>query len=219
MKLITSILFGLTGIIITSCNKNSTDRPLAPSNLTANVVSDNQIDLNWIDKSTNESGFKIQRKTGTATFSDVGSTSVDVATYSDKNLTQNTSYIYRVYSYNSGGNSETYSNEITVSTRRSIVPPTISFANPALQYYSTDAYCSGYISASGGELPSEFGVCWNTSTNPTIANFKKAATTATDNLFTVHVTNLQPKTTYYIRTYATNSSGTGYSNTLTFTTN
>ena len=208
---------------MTNCNKNSSGSvtdyiPLPPSNLTANVISDRQIDLTWLDKSTNESGFKVQRKTGTATFSDVANTSVDVTSYSDINLTPNTSYTYRVYSYNSVGNSATYSNEVTVSTRSSIVAPTVVFANPALQYFSTEAYCSGYISAIGGELPTEFGVCWNTSPNPTIANFKKAATTATNNLFTVQVTSLIPGTTYYIRAYATNSGGTGYTSDLAFTT-
>jgi uncharacterized protein (TIGR02145 family) len=36
--------------------------------------------------------------------------------------------------------------------------------------------------------------------------------------FTATLTNLKPKTTYYVRAYATNSSGTGYGNELTFTT-
>lgn len=186
--------------------------------MTANVISDKQIDLSWIDKSTNEIGFKIQRKTGAAVFSDVGSTTVDVSSYSDRNLTPNTSYTYRVYSYNAIGNSATYSNEVTVSSRSSIVAPIVTFANPPLSYFSTEAYCNGYISDIGGELPSEYGACWNTSSNPTIANFKKAATTGLNNLFTVQVTNLIPGTTYYIRAYATNSGGTGYSSELAFTT-
>jgi uncharacterized protein (TIGR02145 family) len=74
------------------------------------------VDLSWTDKSTNESGFKIQRKTGTQTFADIGTTGKDVTIYSDKALTAGTTYTYRVYSYNNTGASPTYSNEVSIAT-------------------------------------------------------------------------------------------------------
>jgi uncharacterized protein (TIGR02145 family) len=83
--------------------------------LTATVVSATQVNLSWTDNSTNEIGFKIQRKTGTQTFTDIATTSQDVTNYSDDGLTAGTTYTYRVYSFNNAGLSPTYSNEVIVN--------------------------------------------------------------------------------------------------------
>lgn len=105
-----------------SCTSSGTDDnsnipvPLPATNLSVVSVFTNQVNLTWTDNSTNETGFKIERKTGTGSFATVGSVSTNVNTYSDMGLNQNTEYVYRVYSYNSGGDSPTYSNEVTIST-------------------------------------------------------------------------------------------------------
>ncbi len=108
-------------ILSQSCTKDSNGNvtevvPIPPVDLTATVISSTQVDLSWTDKSTNESGFKIQRKTGTQTFADIGTTGKDVTIYSDKALTAGTTYTYRVYSYNNTGASPTYSNEVSIAT-------------------------------------------------------------------------------------------------------
>jgi hypothetical protein len=41
-----------------------TPLPTAPGNLTASAISTTQINLSWVDNATNESGYKIERKTG-----------------------------------------------------------------------------------------------------------------------------------------------------------
>lgn len=221
MKKTLSILMGLTFFFLTSCNKNKSGLkqsvPIAPEELLANVMSDKQIDLTWTDKSTNETGFKIQRKTSTSIFQEVGTTGTDITSFSDKGLTSSTSYTYRILSYNSAGSSATYSNEVTVSTMSTAVAPTVTFATPPFVYSSIVAYCSGYLLANGGALPTEVGICWNTNPNPTIANFKKTTTNIINDIFTVQL-NLQPGTKYYLKAYATNSGGTGYSNEMSFTT-
>lgn len=97
--------------------------PVAPSNLTGVVASTTQINLTWTDNSTNETGFKIERKTGTGTYAVVGTTATDVTTFSDTGLTPATTYTYRVYSYNAGGNSPTYSNELII-TSQYVIPNT-----------------------------------------------------------------------------------------------
>ncbi|MFZ4680197.1 MAG: FISUMP domain-containing protein [Flavobacterium sp.] len=105
-----------------SCTSSSTNDnsnipvPLPATNLAVINVFSNQVDLTWTDNSTNETGFKIERKTGNGSFTVVGSVNTNVNTYSDTGLNQNTEYIYRVYSYNTGGNSVTYSNEANIST-------------------------------------------------------------------------------------------------------
>ena len=74
-----------------------------------------QIDLTWTDASNNEDGFKIERKSGTDAYTLLATLSQNVVTYSDKGLTPGTSYTYRIFSYNSKGNSIN-SNEIAVKT-------------------------------------------------------------------------------------------------------
>jgi hypothetical protein len=59
--------------------------------------------------------FKIERKIGTGTFALVGTTETNINTFNDTGLTSNTTYTYRVLSYNVAGNSSTYSNELTIS--------------------------------------------------------------------------------------------------------
>jgi chitodextrinase len=104
----------------TTNNNTVTVVPLAPSNLTGTVISTTQINLSWTDNATNEDGYEIERKTGNGNYTVVGSMGSDLTTYNDLGLIPNTSYTYRVYAYNSAGNSIQYSNEVTVSTQDSI---------------------------------------------------------------------------------------------------
>jgi uncharacterized protein (TIGR02145 family) len=120
-------LFLLSGILLGGCtktddgngNSNFTAVPLPPIDLVGNAVSATQINLSWTDKSTNEDGFKIQRKTGTGIFTDIGNVAKDVTNYADNGLSAGT-YVYRVYSYNNVGNSPTYSNEVSVATNLTV---------------------------------------------------------------------------------------------------
>jgi uncharacterized protein (TIGR02145 family) len=118
-KLITLILgiaFVYSCSTSTDGNGNTTAAPIPPSNLTGTVASSTQINLSWTDNSTNETGFKIERKSGSGTYAVVGTTATDVTTFNDTGLTASTTYTYRVYSYNAGGNSPTYSNELNLTT-------------------------------------------------------------------------------------------------------
>jgi hypothetical protein len=105
----------------TSPNNNgestTTVVPLAPNNLTGSVVSNSSVNLSWVDNSTNETGFKIERRlNGSIQFVLVGTVNTDVTGFIDTALTSNTSYEYRVYSYNTVGNSLTYSNVLVLTT-------------------------------------------------------------------------------------------------------
>ena len=101
-------------------NSTTTVVPLAPTGLTGTVASATQINLSWTDNSTNETGFKIERRTGSANYAVVGTVNADVLAFSDTGLTPNTTYIYRVYAFNAVGNSLTYSNEVTVTTTANV---------------------------------------------------------------------------------------------------
>jgi len=78
------------------------------------------------------------------------------------------------------------------------------------------ATCGGIITDDGGSTVIVRGVCWNTSSIPTIDNFNTANGSGSGS-FTSNITGLTPGTTYYVRSYATNSVGTSYGNEVSFT--
>jgi hypothetical protein len=91
-------------------------RPVAPSDLTATVISSSQINLNWVDNSDNESVFKIERKTEEAgIYEEIDMVREDVTAYSDIELGAGVTYYYRVRASNEFGDS-TYSNEASAIT-------------------------------------------------------------------------------------------------------
>jgi hypothetical protein len=111
-------------LIFIGCSTNNngtvTVVPIAPTNLTGTVISTSQVNLSWTDNATNEDGFKIERKSGSGSYALVGSMGSNLITFSDLGLTPNTTYTYRVYAYNSAGNSLQYSNEVIVTTQDNI---------------------------------------------------------------------------------------------------
>ncbi len=94
--------------------------------------------------------------------------------------------------------------------------PILTSNNPTA-ILSTAVTCGGNIMSDGGETITEYGTCWSTSTNPTIANSKKSVSSGIGS-FTSSISGLTPNTTYYVRAYATNSLGTAYGQEVTFKT-
>ncbi|MBP7152303.1 MAG: fibrobacter succinogenes major paralogous domain-containing protein [Paludibacteraceae bacterium] len=81
----------------------------------------------------------------------------------------------------------------------------------------TSAVCGGYIMNEGGATITARGVCWNTGQNPSISDNKTTDGVGTGS-FLSSITGLTANTTYYVRAYAINSAGTGYGETISFTT-
>jgi uncharacterized protein len=97
--------------------------PSAPSALEAEAVSSYEMLLTWEDNSDNESGFKIQRKKSGGEYSLVDIIGKDNTDYTDTGLTYDTKYYYRIWAYNSVGDS-VYSNEASATTGDSPDKPT-----------------------------------------------------------------------------------------------
>jgi len=85
--------------------------------------------------------------------------------------------------------------------------------------YATTAKSGGSISSEGSSAITARGVCWSTTANPTIANNKSNDGSGIwPGAYQSIIPLLNPATTYYVRAYATNNTGTGYGNEISFTT-
>ncbi len=77
-------------------------------------------------------------------------------------------------------------------------------------------FVGGTIIDNGGVEPTEVGVCYATTENPTVDN-EKATDYLTGNSFQVSIA-LEQQQTYYFRAYAINEAGTSYGDQKSFTT-
>jgi uncharacterized protein (TIGR02145 family) len=145
---------------------------------------------------------KTSNGTGTGTF-----------TSALTSLDPGSTYYIRAYATNSVGTS--YGNELSFETVP-IVHATLTTAI-ASSIGQTTAVSGGEITADGGGIITARGVCWATTSGPTTANDKTTNGSGTG-VFASTLTLLTPNTTYYVRAYAVNGSGTAYGNEISFTT-
>ena len=97
------VLHGCTKTDLTVNTPSNTIK--TPANLVATAFSSSRIDLRWTDSSNNEEGFKILRKMGTGSFTQIATVAQNVVTYSDTALSPEETYSYAVFSYNATSNS------------------------------------------------------------------------------------------------------------------
>ena len=127
-------------------------------------------------------------------------------------LQPNTHYYVRAYATNSDGT--VYGTQRQFTT---LVPtPTVTTASVS-NVTCTTAICGGNVTSEGMTPVTARGVCWSTSTNPTINDSLTVDSLGLGN-YTSLITGLQPNTHYYVRAYATNSTGTVYGTQRQFTT-
>jgi hypothetical protein len=128
--------------------------PAAPTGLVATAVSISQINLTWVDNATNESGYKIESRTGSNAFAEVASIGSGYTSWMNTGLPMNTEVTYRVYAYNIAGNSP-YSNEASATT-----------LSPGIVPYYIDA--TGGNDGNNGLSPS---TAWKTLTKVNATSF------------------------------------------------
>jgi hypothetical protein len=98
---------------------------------------------------------------------------------------------------------------------KAVVPTVTTTEITELSYFS--ATSGGVITNDGGASIISKGICWNSSANPTINDFKTSESGNAEN-FVSKMARLNNNTAYYVRAYATNIAGTGYGEEVTFTT-
>jgi hypothetical protein len=91
--------------------------PAAPSNLTAVAQAGSQIKLSWVDNSSNEDGFVIERSLNGTAFQVIYTTGPNVTTFTNAGLQTNTRYYFRVRAFNVLGYSA-YSNTANARTKQ-----------------------------------------------------------------------------------------------------
>lgn len=95
--------------------------PNAPSALAANAFSSSQINLTWTDNSNNETGFKIEAKTGTGSYALIATTGANTTSFSHGTLNPSTQYSYRINAFNASGNSS-FTAEASATTQAPPLP-------------------------------------------------------------------------------------------------
>ena len=88
--------------------------------------------------------------------------------------------------------------------------PTVT-TTAALPITETIARSGGEILLDGGSAVTARGVCWDTTSQPTVLNNKTSDGTGVGS-FTSTLSGLIPGKTYFVRSYAINSLGTAYGN-------
>ena len=129
------------------------------------------------------------------------------------NLQDGTTYYARAYAINALGVG--YGNEVSFTTMAYEVPQ-ITIANPT-KYSFTTATIDCEVTFEGGLEVTERGVCYSTTSNPTYSS-SKVQNGFGLGVYSCKLTNLSENTTYYVRAYAKNAEGIGYSREISFTT-
>ena len=169
-----------------------------------------QIIWNW-NAATGASGYKWNTSNDSGSATDQG----NILTKTETGLTCNTAYTRYVWAYNASG---------CLSAPASLTQATASCVSlPALttsaigSLTSTTAIGGGNVTSNGGASLTATGVCWSTSSSPTIGNSHTSDGTSTG-VFVSNLSGMVGNTTYYARAYATNSVGTAYGSEVSFTT-
>ncbi len=177
--------------------------PAAPSGLLATAVSGTQINLNWVDESADEDGFKIERSQDGLNWSQVATVASNVIAFADPGLAPNTGYTYRLCAYNGSGNSA-YSNLASVTTPQTAPSTPINLQATAASSSQIDLT---WTDISGNES----GFAIERSLTGTSGWSEIARVTS--NTTSYSNTALAASTTYFYRVCAYNSIGaSGYSN-------
>jgi len=206
-------------IILTSCQKREWTNPFdpncpkeiwTPTDFKA-VQEGTTVKLTWNQPINQISGFKLAKSIDGGTPTSLPDQAKGIDQFIDITLIGGKIHSYSLTAF--AGNS--LSNTVTVQ----IMPLFVSSIS-ATKIITVKAFATSLsttISNDGGAPITAKGICWSTSQNPTLSNSKTNDGTGAGS-FISSLTGLSPITTYYARSYATNSVGTVYGTQVSFTT-
>jgi len=130
-------------------------------------------------------------------------------------LKYGTTYYVRSYAINLQGTA--YGVEKSFTTNDYTLPEVLT--NEVTEVRSTSAICGGNIISDGYKSVTLHGVVWSTVQSPSLENNEgKTADGSGQGEYISVLSGLKEETTYYVRSYATNSEGTAYGAEKSFTT-
>lgn len=198
------------GVMLTPSTTTATPPPLAPNGLTSNVISDSQIDLQWLDNATNETSQILERCQGNSctNFTAIATLATGVTTYSDKALAASTQYSYRIKAHSSTGDSS-YSNTVSATTKPPVITP-VPIAPSNLETFATSK--SKIVLSWGDNSNNEQSFVIERCQGNGCTGFTVIATVPANSV-SFNNAYLTRNTSYSYRVKAINSTGTsGYSN-------
>ncbi|HNX86387.1 MAG TPA: lamin tail domain-containing protein [Bacteroidales bacterium] len=129
------------------------------------------------------------------------------------NLIPQTTYHVRAYATNIGGTA--YGDDLVFESATIYLPEVTTIA--ITDFTHNSALIQGDVTGDGGGNILARGVCWSVSANPTLENDFTVETGTLGPYYSL-INGLSPQTTYHVRAYATNETGTAYGEDLSFTT-
>ena len=112
--------------------------PTAPTNLNANTANGNSATLTWMDTSSNETGFRVERKVGAGSYATLATKAAGAVTHIDAGpLTPNT-YTYRVLA--TGSPDSGPSNEVVVVINNPVADSYVREGTNAGINYGTETF-------------------------------------------------------------------------------
>jgi formylglycine-generating enzyme required for sulfatase activity/transcriptional regulator CtsR len=172
--------------------------PSAPTGLSATAISSTQINLAWTDNSTNETGFKLERKTGSGgTYTQIATPTTNSTTYNDTGLSASTTYYYRIRATNGIGDSGNATETSAITTL------TIPTAPSVLNAFAASPTQISLFWTDNSNNEFGFKIERKTGAGGTYAEIA----TVTTNVTIYNDTGLTASTAYYYRIRATNSAG------------
>ena len=133
---------GFTEIVNTNADQfititETTSFPAPPEQVVASADIPGQIEVSWTDNASDETGFRIERSKGDASFIVIGEAESNVTSFTDKTIARGNTYTYRVAAKTNGGFS-TYSPEVAVelvtSVEEEVEQNLFVYPNPAGDY-------------------------------------------------------------------------------------
>ncbi|MCK4749280.1 MAG: hypothetical protein KAT15_19640, partial [Bacteroidales bacterium] len=128
-------------------------------------------------------------------------------------LSPSTTYYLKAYGTAESGTA--YGKKVSFTTTSPTVP--VLATSTVSGITDTTALCGGTITDDGGAGILARGVCWDTTTGPTLDDSLTLDGNGTG-AFSSQIRNLDCSTAYYVRAYATNSVGTAFGEEKEFTT-
>jgi len=214
-------LWGIfTFFALFSCRERVWDNPFdpecpkeifSPSYFLATQEGKN-IKLVWTQSNRQITGFEIRRSIDGASPALVVAPLKDVTSWTDTSPFPGKQYEYSLVAL--AGNNK--SNELVSSITLPALPSTVT-TESQVKVYAAWAIINGNVTSDGGSTVQSRGICWHTSSNPTVSNSKSMEGTGTGG-FSSTITGLSANTTYYARAYSTTAIGTSYGNEIIFKT-